>query len=216
MVKSACALLPMLALCAGCLFSSSAPEVKTWTVAHRMGGSVGGGAKGRARQLFDTTRVGPVVVDAPYHRIQFSLQRADGSVATDYYNTFVSPPSELLRGALRDNLVESGRFGHVVTQGSVAAADAQVEVQVQDLSLRRGGDASAPLETRVALKMDIVRTGRGPRSVMCSLRGDACCEVEAGNYSAAFSKAFNRAVQMALMKIPDPPRAEANVGDRGR
>ena len=145
---------------------------------------------------FGMTRVGTVVVNAPFDRTSFVVRRSDGSVAFDAYNEFASTPSALLRTPVQKMLASDGRFGHVVSPSSAASADASVEVMVTDLSLdcRESGKRKA----RAAVCVDVVKTGHGPRTVALSADGTSEADASAGDFSAAFSKAFNEALAEAL------------------
>ena len=187
----------LLALCAGC-FTSGKPAPKSWTVEPAAAAPRESAPEGGA-SAFATTRVGTIAVDAPFDRTSFVVRRADGSVAFDAYNEFAATPAALLRAPVKAQLAADGRFGHVVSPSSVAGADAAVEVQVKDLSL----DCRKP-DRRVAratLSVDVVKTGRGPRTV--AMAGDGSGEADAGegDYSAAFSAAFNEALAAALRAL---------------
>ncbi len=184
--------------CAGCL-SSDAPDATTWTIDSRVDGRSPVAAEGSNIPAFGTTRMGVVAVDAPYDKPPFVVRRANGSVAFDHYNLFAASPSTLLQAPIRTRLAADGRFGSVVNRASVANADSQVEVQVTDLSLdcRTEGQRVA----RAAVKMDVVKTGRGPRVV--ALVGEGAGEADAadGDYTKAFSTAFDAAVSGALKSL---------------
>ncbi|MBR0504017.1 MAG: hypothetical protein IJJ84_01330, partial [Kiritimatiellae bacterium] len=85
-----------LLLCAGC-FSSSVEPPKTWTVTPTDARPPAVAPAG----AFSVTRQGAVTVTAPFDSTSFVVRRADGSVARDAYNVFASPPSALLRAAVR-------------------------------------------------------------------------------------------------------------------
>ena len=184
----------LLALCAGC-FSSSRPESKRWTVEPP---SVPPSELGPEKPpaAFGMTRVGTVVVNAPFDKTPLVVRRADGSVAFDAYNEFAAAPSSLLRAPVHKMLSADGRFGHVVSPSSAASADASVEIMVTDLSLdcRESGKRTA----RAAVCVDVVKTGRGPRTVALSADGASEADAASGDFSAAFSKAFNEAFAEAL------------------
>lgn len=193
----------MLLLCAGC-FTSSAPDVKVWTIKPREGEAPLPANPEGERPAFSSTRLGAVTVSAPYDKPQIVVHRADGSVVPDYYNVFAAPPSALLRSPVKSGLEGDRRFGHVTPQASVASTDAQVEVYVSNLSL----DCTAPQarKARAEVKVDVVQTGRGPRKVVLS--GGGVGEADAGkvgtegcDYSAAFSRAFNDALGNALKSV---------------
>ena len=184
----------LLAFCAGC-FTSGKPTPKSWTVEPTAAASSETSPE-RAPPAFATTRVGTVSVCAPFDRATFVVRRADGSVAFDAYNEFAASPSALLRVPVRAQLATDGRFGHVVAQSSAASADASVEVLVTDLSLdcREFGARKA----RAAVSVDVVRTGRGVRTVALSADGSSEADAGSGDFSTAFSKAFNEALAEAL------------------
>ena len=154
-----------LLLCAGCL-SSSTPAPKTWIVSPPDVAPPVAPSPG----AFAVTRQGALTVTAPFDSTSFVVRRADGSVARDPYNVFASPPSSLLRASVRARLEADGRFGRVVPQSSSASADVQAEVLVRDLSL----DCSNPdrRAARAAVSLDVLRMGRGARTVVLSGDGD--------------------------------------------
>ena len=186
----------LLAGCAGC-FSSSAPDSRAWLVAPRTDLPQPAVPEGGA--AFAATRLGVVNVCAPYDRAPFVIRRADGSVAFDAYNVFASAPNLLLRAPVRSRLQADGRFGHVVASSSAAAADAQVEVTVTDLSLDCRD--SSKRTARAAVSLDVVKSGRGPRDVALVGSGSGEADASAGDYSAAFSAAFDAAVAEALRSL---------------
>lgn len=188
----------LVCLAGGCL-SSEAPATKTWTV-ESVSGDEGVVASGEGGGIaFGTTRVGAVTVDAPYDKPLFVVRRADGTVAFDHYNTFAASPAALLRVPVRRRLASDGRFGCVVPQVSIAAADTQVEAQVTDLSLdcRSAGRRMA----RAAVTLDVVKTGRGSRAVVFVGAGAGESDAADGNYSRAFSEAVDAAVIGALKDL---------------
>jgi ABC-type uncharacterized transport system auxiliary subunit len=187
-----------LLLCAGCL-SSSTPAPKTWIVAPANVTPPTNPTPG----AFSVTRQGALTVTAPFDSTAFVVRRADGSVARDPYNVFASPPSTLLRAAVRARLEADGRFGRVVPQSSSASADVQVEVLVRDLSLDcSNADRRA---ARAAVSIDVLRAGRGARVVILSGDGDGTGDAEKGDYSAAFSQAFDAALVNALRALKEQP-----------
>ena len=187
-----------LLLCAGC-FSSSVTPPKAWTVSPTDDKPPSVPAAG----AFSVTRQGPITVTAPFDSTSFVVRRADGSVARDPGNVFASPPSALLRAAVRARLEADGRFGRVVPQSSSASADVQVEVLVRDLSLDcSNADRRA---ARAAVSIDVLRAGRGARVVILSGDGDGTGDAEKGDYSAAFSQAFDVALVNALRALKEQP-----------
>ena len=187
-----------LLFCVGCL-SSSTPVPKTWMVAPTSDQPPAVPQPG----AFSTTRQGAVTVNAPFDSTSFIVRRADGSVARDPYNVFASPPSSLLRASVRARLEADGRFGRVVPQSSSASADVQAEVLVRDLSL----DCSNPdrRAARAAVSLDVLRMGRGARTVVLSGDGAGAADAANGDYSAAFSQAFDAALANALRALKEQP-----------
>jgi ABC-type uncharacterized transport system auxiliary subunit len=104
---------------------------------------------------------------------------------------------------VRARLEADGRFGRVVPQSSSASADVQVEVLVRDLSL----DCSVAerREARAAVSIDVLRAGRGARTVILSGDGDATGDAKGGDYSKAFSQAFDAALASALKALKEQP-----------
>lgn len=191
----------LLLVCAGCL-SSSTPVPKTWMVAPSSTAQPAVPQPG----AFSTTRQGSITVNAPFDSTSFVVRRADGSVARDPYNVFAAPPSALLRGAVRARLETDGRFGRVVPQSSTASTDVQVEVLVSDLSL----DCSDPSRrtARAAVGLDVLRMGRGGRDVILSGDGAGTADAANGDYSAAFTQAFDAALAAALRNLKEQPPAK--------
>ena len=191
--------------CAGCLSSSVSPP-KAWTVSP-------GYAKPSAAPRpveYSVARQGAVTVLPPCDSVSFVVCRKDGSVVHDPYNVFISPPSSLLRAAVRARLEADGRFGRVMPQSSVASADVLVEVLVSDLSL----DCTVA-DRRVAhaaVSVDVLRADRGARTVILSGKGDSrdgnpdggVGVVKDGDYTAAFSQAFDTALAGALQSLKAP------------
>ncbi|MCQ2393889.1 MAG: ABC-type transport auxiliary lipoprotein family protein [Kiritimatiellae bacterium] len=181
----------------GC-FSSSLPESHAWTVSPRTDlPSVVLPPEGQA--AFAVTRLGAVTVSAPYDKPPFVVHRSDGSVAFDAYNVFASTPAALVRSAVKNRFAADGRFGHVVESSSSAAADAQVEVTVTNLSLdcRENNRRMA----RATVSVDVVKMGRGPRDVALSGSGSGEADASSGDYTAAFSSAFDNALAEALRAL---------------
>lgn len=181
-------------LLAGC--ASAPPQSKSWTVRAKAPAAPARAPGDGVATAFAATRLGAVSVDAPYDRPAFAVLRADGSIAHDPSNAFAAAPSALLRAPVRARLAGDGRFGNVVGPSSVAAADAVVETTVTDLSL----DCATPgrRAARVALSLDVVNAGRGPRKVVLSGSGSAEADAASGDYGAAFSSALDAALSNAL------------------
>ena len=187
-----------LLLCVGCL-SSSTPAPKAWIVTPTTVPPPVAPPPG----AFAVTRQGALTVTAPFDSASFVVRRADGSVAHDPYNVFAAPPSTLLRASVRARLEADGRFGRVVPQSSSAAADVQVEVLVRDLSL----DCADPdrRAARAAVSIDVLRAGRGARTVILSGDGAGTGDAAKGDFSAAFSQAFDAALVAALKALKEQP-----------
>ena len=129
------------------------------------------------------------------------------SVAFDHYNVFAASPAALLRAPVRSRIGADGRFGSVVSPSSAAWADAQVEVQVTDLSLDCRTDGRR--RARAALALDVVKAGRGPRTVALQGAGAGEADAAEGDYARAFSSAVDAALAEALKSLKAP------VGEAG-
>ncbi len=184
---------------AGC-FSSSAPETKSWMIESTSVIPARKTPPPEGASAFEATRMGNVKVSAPFDRASFVVRRKDGSVAFDAYNAFAAAPSALLRMPVLTHVENDGRFGRVLTQTSVAGADAAVEVLVRDLSLdcRKEGERKA----RAAVSIDIVQAGeRGRKKVALAGDGEGEADAANGNYSEAFSSAVNAALEKAFRDL---------------
>lgn len=179
----------------GCMTSS--PPVRSWTIESN-GPATAPAVEGRA-PAFPATRLGSVVVDAPFDRPSMAVRRSDGTLAFDARNEFAATPAALLRAPVKAQLTADGRFGHVVGNTSLAGTDAAVETTVTDLSLdcREAGRRTA----RVAVNLDVIKTGRGPRRVELSGSGTGTADAAAGDYGEAFSAAFDAAFKDALKSL---------------
>lgn len=197
-----CVVLP-LALLSGC-FSSKAPEVRSWTVEPLPSDREPTRPMEGEGPRFTATRLGSVVVNAPCDRTQFVVRKSDGTVAFDHYNVFAAAPSSLLRAPAQSGLDTDGRLGHIVNQASVVSSDAQVEVVVKDLSVdcREPGRRLAS----ASVSVDVVKMGRGPRTVAFSGSGSATVDAQDGNYSRAFSQVFSKALGAAVNDALAPAR----------
>ncbi len=150
------------------------------------------------KSMFAATRLGTISVLAPYNRADFTVHRPDGSVAFDPDNAFAATPSTLLTAPLIAALAGDGRFGEVVMNSSMVSADAIVEVTVAELALDCRDETAR--KARAALALKVIKNGRN-REVMLSGSGTGEADAAAGNYSTAFSKAVNTAVNQALMNL---------------
>lgn len=116
-------------------------------------------------------RVASVAVCAPYGGQRFAVLRQDGSIAFDPCNSFAAPPAAILRDS-----VTSRRGEGALTVRRLA------------LDCREKGRRDAVVELEIALGD---RTGRG-----------ASAEPTAdGNYTAAFSSAFEKAFAQARREL---------------
>lgn len=185
---AATALLLALSAC-GCL-TSAPPQPKSWIISapRRYSAEV---------DVSRTTRLGPVSVAAPYDRPALAVKRADGSIAFDAYNVFSAAPSALLRAPISALIDDSGRFGRVLPQSSTARFGSTLEVVVTDLSLdcREEGRRMASVELSIAVVEG--------REVKMFLDGSGTADASSGDYSAAFSEAFGKAVSAALEHAPE-------------
>ncbi len=171
-------------LLGGCI-ASAPPQPRSWVVSapRRQVAEVDVGR---------SAKVGAVTVSAPYDRAAMVVMRPDGSVAFDPCNAFAGSPAALLRSPLASLLGDAGAFGLVLPSAGSARVDATIEANVSNLSLdcREGGRRVA----RAALSLSVVEN----RSLVEILYGEGEADASAGDYSAAFSEAFAKAVSAAL------------------
>ena len=187
----------MLALVAlaGCFSTGTRQPVKAWTIEPT--DSAPTATSTRLDELspppFKATRLGCITVLPPYDGAQFRVKRADGSLAEDSYNVFASSPAQLLRRPTMETLAKESRFGRVLPPASTAATDAVAEVLVSELALdcRDGRKATVKLDVNVVKGRDVVLSG--------AASGE--CDAASGDYSAAFSKAFNEAMRKSLLRL---------------
>ena len=172
------------ALVSGCLVSAPPPP-KTWAVwaPHKPSLEV---------NVTKVARLGSLSVAAPYDKPAMAVRRKDGSLAFDAFNVFATSPSSLLRAPLAALLSENGRFGRILPSSSTARTGTTVETVINDLSLdcREEGRRIA----RVSLSLAVVEN----REVKEFLDGEGTADVADGDYSAAFSAAFEKAVSAAM------------------
>lgn len=182
---------------AGCIFSSpSRPPVKAWSIE-----PVSEGAAERqpvrldelAPPPFKATRMGGVTVLPPYDTAPIRVKRADGSLAEDAYNVFAAPPAQLLRRPVMSALAHEQRFGHVIPPVSTAYADAVAEVLVSELAL----DCREGRKAVVRLGVNVVKG----RQVVLSAEASSDADAASGDYTEAFSKAFNDALRESLLNL---------------
>ena len=171
------------ALASGCLVSAP-PQPKSWVVSAPRKPTL-------EVNVAKVARLGSSVA-APYDKPAMAVRRKDGSLAFDAYNVFATSPSSLLRAPLAALLSESGRFGRILPSSSTARTGTTVEAVVNDLSLdcREEGRRMA----RVSLSLAVVEN----REVKEFLDGEGTADVADGDYSAAFSAAFEKAVSTAM------------------
>ena len=172
------------ALASGCLVSAP-PQPKSWVVSAPRKPTL-------EMNVTKVARLGSLSVAAPYDKPAMAVRRKDGSLAFDAYNVFATSPSSLLRAPLAALLSENGRFGRILPSSSTARAGMTVEAVVNELSLdcREEGRRIA----RVSLSLAIVEN----REVKEFLDGEGAVDVAEGDYSAAFSAAFEKAVSAAM------------------
>ena len=173
-----------LALASGCLVSAP-PQPKSWVVSAPRKPSL-------EVNVTKVARLGSLSVAAPYDKPAMAVRRKDGSLAFDAYNVFATSPSSLLRAPLAALLSESGRFGRILPSSSTARTGTTLEAVVNDLSLdcREEGRRIAC----VSLSLAVVEN----REVKEFLDGEGEADVAEGDYSAAFSAAFEKAVSTAM------------------
>ena len=177
--------LPMLAGCLG-----TAPKApKNWTV-EWTGTTVENASDAKAPSV----KLQQLEVRAPYGGSRIAVLRPDGSIVFDAFNAFAAPPASLLKGAAFDVVEASGVFSRAVRPGSSAAADLSLEITVTRLAF----DCRA--EGRREASVELVMTLVGGRSVVSSAKGEASAPVD-GDFSAAFSHAFENAVLSALRSL---------------
>ena len=172
------------ALLSGCLVSAP-PQPKSWIVSAPRKPSL-------EVNVTKVARLGSLSVAAPYDKPAMAVRRKDGSLAFDAYNVFATSPSALLRSPLAALLTEGGRFGRILPSSSTARTGTTVEAVVNDLSLdcREEGRRIA----RVSISLAVVEN----REVKEFFDGDGEADVVDGDYSAAFSAAFEKAVSTAM------------------
>lgn len=179
------ALLPMLAGCLGPAPKAPANWIVEWT------GPVSAEAPEPPKDA-PTAKLLNLEVLAPYNGTRIAVLRGDGTLAFDSFNSFAAQPSSLLKGAAYDTIERSGVFSRTVRPGSSASADYALEISVTRLALDCRSEGR--LNASVALSVALV----GGRSVVSTARGEASVPAEGGNFSAAFSKAFEEALLEAV------------------
>lgn len=182
-------IIAMAAMLSGCL--SPAPEAPTsWLISWNGAPAPKDGSAAPEKQVL---RISQISVRAPYDGVRLAVLRGDGSIAFDSRNVFAAAPSQLLTGSARDMLESCGKYSAVVTGRSNARSDQTVEISVDLLALdfRKGGKGAATVSLSVVwLKgRDILRVTSGSAAVEIGDDGD---------YSAAFSSAFARALENAF------------------
>ena len=180
------ALLPLVGGCLG-----TAPKApKTWSVEW-----TNPAVERVERDKMPAIKLLLVDVRAPYNGNRLAVLRADGSIVFDSFNSFAAQPAAILRGAAFDALAASGAFERVVSGASFAITPLSAEITVNRLALdcRKSNHRDA----LVSLSLVIV----GNRSVVASASAEASVTVEGGDYSTAFSKAFEDALLSAVRFI---------------
>jgi len=184
-----------LAVLAGCL-GTSRPAVRAWTV-EPPGSDVASRPPVRLDELtpppFKATRLGGISVLPPYDGAAMRVKRADGTLAEDSYNVFAAPPAQLLRRPVMGALANEPRFGRVLPPVSSASSEAVAEVLVSELAL----DCRDGRKAVVRLGMNVVKG----RDVVLSAEASGSADAASGDYSEAFSKAFNDALRESLVNL---------------
>ena len=187
-LKEVVAMMALGLTAAGCL-TSAPPQPKSWVVSapHPPSAEI---------SVVKTARLGSLSVAAPYDKPALVVKRADGSIAFDAYNVFATSPSMLLRLPLSALLEADGRFGRLLAATSAARSETTLEAVVTDLSLdcREEGRRMAC----VSLSLAVIEN----REVKMFLDGLGTADAASGDYSAAFSEAFAKAVSAALAHMP--------------
>ena len=180
----------MAVLAGGCLVSAP-PQPKSWIVSAQR-------KPAYEVNVSKAARLGSLSVAAPYDRPALAVRRADGSIAFDAYNVFATSPSALLRAPLATLLEDGGSFGRILPSSSMARTGTTVEAVVNDLSLdcREEGRRTANVSITIAVMEN--------REVKNFLDGEGSADASSGDYSAAFSEAFAKAVSAALASVPSP------------
>ncbi len=180
---------------AGCL-GTSRPPVKAWTVEPAVSDAAARPPV-RLDELnpppFRSTRLGGVTVLAPYDSVPMRVKRADGSLAEDAYNVFAAAPAQLLRRPVIGALAQEPRFGRVLSPVSTASAEAVAEVMVSELAL----DCRDGRKATVRLGVNVVKG----RDVVLSAEASGEADASSGDYTEAFSKAFNDALREGLVNL---------------
>lgn len=180
-------LLPL--LLTGCL-SANVSKAVNWTLVPEASDFVAADER-----KFGEARLAIVTVRAPYDGRDLVVLRPDGSLAFDPCNQFAAVPSALIKGTALDVLRGSGLFKGVQPAVTTADVDCNLELVVDELALdcRTEGQRMASVRLALAMirKRQVVAVGRGAASV----------ETTDGNYSAAFGKAFTKAVSAAVAKL---------------
>ena len=178
----------LMLLAAGCL-TSAPPQPKSWMISAER-------KPAADVSVSRAARLGSLSVAAPYDRPALAVKRADGSIAFDAYNVFATSPSALLRAPFAALMEADGRFGRILPVSSSARADSTLEAVVTDLSLdcREENQRVA----RVAISLAVIEN----REVKMFLDGEGTADASSGDYSAAFSEAFGKAVAAALEAAP--------------
>lgn len=189
-----CAFAVLLApVLAGCL-SAHVPTVSDWNVTAEVA------ARRPDAAAFGVASLSQVSVCAPYDIRPMQVSRSDGTLAADAYNRFAAVPSRLLREPARTVLEAAGRFRAVVEPTSAATVSHVIELTVTDLRLDCAQAENGP-ERREAVAEVFALVLDKDRGIVASARAAAREDARSGNYGAAFSKAFARALGDAAAKL---------------
>lgn len=179
-------LMPVLSGC----FSSQPPAITTWLV-KPIEQSVD-----KLPRKFDSARVSQVVMRSPYETSMMCILRGDGSVAFDYYNRFATSPAAMLKGPSIDLIRSSGLFKSVCGPSSALHTDLGIEIIVTKFAL----DCTSPVPMAAA-EVLITVINQKDRALVKAATGEATMAIGEGDYAAAFSYAYTRAISQALTKF---------------
>lgn len=187
---------------AGCL--SSAPEAPSlWTIEYRRGGGpvvappVQGVPGARPEPA---VRVARVDVRAPFDGERIAVERKDGTIVFDPRNSFAAPPASLLRWAALDAVSGSPLADAALDRMSSASTPLSLELTVRRLVL----DCTRP-DSRIA-KVEAAAVLLDGRKAVCASSGAGEADAGAGDYTAAFSTAFARAMDSLTGKLKIPEK----------
>ena len=176
-------------LCAGCI-SSAPEEPRNWLI-----GPARVAESAAAEPKWESARISRIDVCAPYDDRRLAVLRRDGSIAFDPFNAFAAAPSALLKEAAFETLSRSGHAKASVGARSAAAASRSIEITVTRLALdcRAEGRRDATVSLSAALVSG--------RDLVSFARAEASAPTDGGDFTAAYSEAFCRALSDALGRL---------------